>query len=137
MNIKDINSMVNNYHIEKSKRKQLPKFKQVKPVIRLAHKYNTGAEKAEKKTNTELFLKQNTKFAPYQKHIFDNPMLEYFITSYMEETQDQINDYIDSEQFKSIIWNNGLPNLLIDVLSYLSDCPTEVHKIFAMNKNNI
>lgn len=28
------------------------------------------------------------KLGPYSKHIFDNPIMENFITTYMEETQD-------------------------------------------------
>ena len=28
------------------------------------------------------------------KYIFDNPIFEFFISSYVEETQDQLNDYI-------------------------------------------
>ena len=35
------------------------------------------------------------------KYIFDNPIFEYFISTYIENTQEQQNDYITFEQFKN------------------------------------
>ena len=63
--LKDGNSMMNNYQQEKQKKK-LPDLKTLKPVP---------------KANWN-------KLGPYAKHIFDNPIMENFITTYMEETQD-------------------------------------------------
>ena len=56
--------------------------------------------------------------------------MENFITTYMEETQDQISDFITSDQFKCIIFMNGYPNLIIDFLSYITSCPDEIESIF-------
>ena len=64
-NLKDGNSMINYYNAEKAKRK-LPNLKKLKPV--LGKNYN--------------------QIGPYNKHMFENPILENYVTQYMEETQD-------------------------------------------------
>ena len=112
--LKDGNAMINNYHAEKQKRK-LPNLKKLKPV----------------------FGKNYHGLGPYSKHIFDNPILENFITSYMEETQDTLNEYITFEQFKSIVWTNGMPAFILDLLIYLTDCPEEIFGVFDILKSNL
>lgn len=106
-NLKDGNSMINNYHAEKQKRK-LPTLKKLKPVLG----------------------KNYQSLGPYTKHIFDNPILENFLTSYMEETQEALNDCITFEQFKSISWTNGMPGFVVDLLIYLTDCSEEIMAVF-------
>ena len=53
--------------------------------------------------------------------IHSDPVIENYITSYMEDTQVQINDYIHFDQFKTIQWERGLPLLMVDFLKYLTD----------------
>ena len=31
------------------------------------------------------------------------------MSQYFEETQDTLNDYINLQQFKTIVWENGMP----------------------------
>ena len=62
------------------KNRKLPELNKLKP--QMGGKYTTG---------------QNNKY------IFDNPIFEYFISTYVENTQEQQNDYITFEQFKTIV----------------------------------
>ncbi len=75
------------------KNRKLPELNKLKP--QMGGKYTTG---------------QNNKY------IFDNPIFEYFISTYVENTQEQQNDYITFEQFKTIVWKNGMPQFIIDLL---------------------
>lgn len=74
---------------------------------------------------------------PYSKHIFDNPILENFVTSYMEETQETLNDCITFEQFKGITWTNGMPCFILDLLAYLTGCSKEILEVFEALKGNL
>jgi len=53
-------------------------------------------------------------------YLFTNPIFECFISSYIEETQKAINEYVSLDQFKKQNWNRGLPNFAIDLLGYLT-----------------
>ena len=105
-NLKDGNSMINYYNQEKMKRK-LPNLKKLKPALG----------------------KNYQKIGAYNKHLFENPILENFMTQYLEETQDQINDYISQDYFKSIIWQLGLPYFVIDLMIYLTGCDQEIKDV--------
>ena len=52
--------------------------------------------------------------------IFDNPIFERHISNYMEETQIEINNHVNFEQFKTIVWKEGVPKFILDFLSYIS-----------------
>ena len=64
------------------------------------------------------------------KYIFDNPIFEYFISTYVESTQDQLNDYITFEQFKTIVWKNGMPQFIIDLLQYITSFHEDIAEMF-------
>lgn len=52
--------------------------------------------------------------------LFENPIFENYVTNYVEETQQALNDSVSFEQFKTIFWENGFPNIMIDFLGYLT-----------------
>lgn len=66
----------------------------------------------------------------HNKYIFDNPIFEYFISTYLENTQEQQNDYITFEQFKTIVWKNGMPQFIIDLLQYITSFHEEITDMF-------
>ena len=45
------------------------------------------------------------------------PVLENYLTEYMETTQHQINESISLQQFMTIQWAQGLPSYLIAFIS--------------------
>lgn len=62
--------------------------------------------------------------------IFQNPIFERHISNYMEETQIEINNSINFEQFKTIVWKEGVPNFILDFLGYISGQNSEVVALF-------
>lgn len=62
--------------------------------------------------------------------LFKNPIFEHYFTSYMEQTQKDLNEYITLDQFKSIAWTKGLPVLIIEIMGYLTGEPDETYKFF-------
>ena len=62
--------------------------------------------------------------------MFDNPIIENYITQYMEETQDSINNSITFDQFKCIEWSIGIPNFVIDLMILLTGCPQEIKDVY-------
>ena len=47
----------------------------------------------------------------------------------MEGTQSDVTDFINFEQFKTIVWERGLPQFIVDFLIYITGWPTEVEQI--------
>lgn len=56
---------------------------------------------------SNLYL--NFKWNKNDGQMFKNPVFEHYITMYMENTQSDINESLNLEQFKAIFWENGLP----------------------------
>ena len=89
------NSQSMSYQIQRANRK-FPNLKKIKPNIEKNYPGN------------------------HNSYIFDNPIFENYFTQYMEETQHDINEVIDFDQFKTIFWKHGVPQFIIDVLSYIT-----------------
>lgn len=70
----------------------------------------------------------------WNKHIFDNPLFEHYVTSYMEETQETAAEYVAFDQFKNIAWRNGVPCFLFDFLSHLTGLADEVYSFFGQRR---
>lgn len=49
----------------------------------------------------------------------------------MEETQDEINDYITFDQFKAVWWKYGIPQFMVDLLKYLTGQPDQIDAILS------
>ena len=60
----------------------------------------------------------------FHTFMFENPIFEHYITTYMEETQDEINETISFEQFKTITWDHGFPCFIIEFLGYITGQPS-------------
>ena len=54
------------------------------------------------------------------QYLFKNPIFENYVTQYMESTQKDTNEHINMDQFKSIVWQNGMPALIIEIMCYLT-----------------
>ena len=52
----------------------------------------------------------------------------------MENTQLEINDYVTFEQFRSIVWKNGIPSFLVHMLKYLTGIDEELNTMFRNSK---
>lgn len=60
--------------------------------------------------------------------MFENPIFENYLTNYMEETQSKINNAITFDQFKTIFWEKGFPNFIIEFLCCLTGQREKVFK---------
>lgn len=59
-----------------------------------------------------------------------NPINENYFTQYFESTQAERNMYLSREQFGSIPWRHGLPQLLLEFLGIVTGRPEEIRKLF-------
>jgi len=62
--------------------------------------------------------------------LFKNPIFEHYVTQYMENTQSDINESLNLEQFKAIFWENGLPQLIIEIMCHITGCREETIKYY-------
>jgi hypothetical protein len=99
-----VNSQQNNYLVLKQNRKN-PNAGKLKPVF--------GGKPAGHHTT----------------FIFDNPVFEKHLSYYMEETQRDVSDVVSFEQFKTIVWDKGMPQFIIDFLIYISGWQSEVYTL--------
>ena len=99
------NSQSMSYQIQRANRK-FPNLKKIKPNIEKNYPGN------------------------HNSYIFDNPIFENYFTQYMEETQHDINEVIDFDQFKTIFWKHGVPQFIIDVLSYITGLEEKIYECF-------
>ena len=98
------NSLANNYHVQRQNRK-FADLKKVKP--KLSQNY-TGNQ------NLYLFFESEASMGCHEpgakgERYPPNPIFENYITSYMEETQSEIQATIDFDQFRAIPWRKGVP----------------------------
>jgi hypothetical protein len=63
-------------------------------------------------------------------YLFKNPIFEEFFTKYMDETQHLISEAIGADQFQTINWRNGVPNLMIELLSEMTGAPEIIEDYF-------
>ena len=59
----------------------------------------------------------------------DDPIMENFLTYYMEETQNGLQGLVSFEQFKLIHFTMGIPYIIIDFLGYISGEKDQIERI--------
>ena len=55
------------------------------------------------------------------RYIFNNPIFENYMTSYMEDTQGALAEHLTIDTFKTIKWQRTVPAIVLDMLEYLCD----------------
>lgn len=63
-------------------------------------------------------------------YIFKNPIFEEFFNKYMEHTQALLNEYIKFDQFCVIKWKYGIPVLMIEIMSQITEDPFLIKNYF-------
>ena len=63
-------------------------------------------------------------------YLFKNPFFEEFFTKYMDETQHLIGETITLDQFQTINWKKGVPNLIVELLCEMTGSPEIIEEYF-------
>lgn len=100
-----LNSISNNYQNLRVKRKNYSELSKIKPNLENVHPKN------------------------HILYLFDNPIFENYMTSYIEETQSEIQGAVTFEQFRSINFKWGIPHVMVDFLIYMSGQPKIILQI--------
>lgn len=100
-----LNSISNNYQNLRVKRKNYSELSKIKPNIDNEYPRN------------------------HILYLFDNPIFENYMTSYIEETQGEIQGAVNFEQFRSINFKYGIPHVMVDFLVYMSGQPRVIQQI--------
>ena len=59
-----------------------------------------------------------------------NPIFENYLSQYVEDTQKDLNEYINFNQFVTIPWTHGIPAYIIEFVVQLVGNKQEVHNYF-------